>query len=86
MLFREGNTDGAIAQFRMAIAENPYDIKARNNLGVLLEQTGDAHGAIEQYQAVLQIDPANKLIIGCWPGRWPKAAISTGPSTNTEWR
>ena len=61
LLFRQGNSDGAIEQFRMAIAENPRDLKARNNLGVLLEQTGDTHGAIEQYQAVLQIDPSNKL-------------------------
>ena len=61
MLFREGNTDGAIQQFRMAIAENPNDLKARNNLGVLLEKTGDSHGAIEQYQAVLRLDPKNKL-------------------------
>jgi Tetratricopeptide repeat/TPR repeat len=61
LLFRSGDVDGAIAQFRLAVAQNPSDVKARDNLGVLLAQTGDSHGAIEQYQAALQIDPSNKL-------------------------
>ena len=41
----------------MAVAENPRDVKARNNLGVLLEKSGDTQGAIEQYQAALRINP-----------------------------
>jgi len=61
MLFRQGNTTGAIQEFRIAVTENPRDVKARNNLGVLLEKAGDTHGAIEQYQAALQTDPNNKL-------------------------
>ena len=61
MLFRQGNVDGAIQEFRLAIAENPRDVKARNNLGVLLEKTGDSHAAIQQYQMALQTDPNNKL-------------------------
>ena len=61
LLFRQGDVNGAIEQFRMAVGENPRDTKARNNLGVLLEKTGDTQGAMQQYRAALQVDPNNKL-------------------------
>jgi Flp pilus assembly protein TadD len=61
MLFHQGNSASAMQQFRLALAENPHDIKARDNLGVLLQQSGDSHEAIEQYRAALQTDPNNKL-------------------------
>src|SRR5215472_6756578 len=61
LLFRQGNVDGAMQQFRMAVAENPRDVRARNNLGVLLEKSGDSHGAIEQYKAALKAEPNNKV-------------------------
>lgn len=61
LLFRQGNVPGAIQEFRMAIAENPGDARARNSLGVLLEKSGDIQGAIFQYQSALRTDPNNRL-------------------------
>jgi Flp pilus assembly protein TadD len=38
----QGNLDGAIARYRMALQTDPEFLDAHNNLGVALEEKGDS--------------------------------------------
>ena len=53
-----GETDEAIAQYRLAVQINPRNGDARNNLGFALARAGRQEEAIATYQTALQIDPA----------------------------
>jgi tetratricopeptide (TPR) repeat protein len=53
----KGDVDGAIAEYRKALALNPYYGESFVNLGVALALKGDLDGAIAQYQQALQIKP-----------------------------
>jgi tetratricopeptide (TPR) repeat protein len=48
---------GNIIHAEASVKDFPFNIAARDNLGVLLVQAGDVHGAITQWEASLQIDP-----------------------------
>src|SRR2546423_2543771 len=47
---------GAIAHAKIVLNDFPYDVPTRNDLGVLLIQTGDPRGAIEQWERSLQLN------------------------------
>jgi tetratricopeptide (TPR) repeat protein len=49
-LKQEGDLDGAIAEYRMAIASQPNDAESYVGLAAVLEQKGDPKAALEQYQ------------------------------------
>ncbi|HEX2095139.1 MAG TPA: tetratricopeptide repeat protein [Longimicrobiaceae bacterium] len=53
MLAAIGRTDEAAAQFRRAIAAEPYYAEPYLLLGIMLERKGDVAGALEQYRAFL---------------------------------
>jgi tetratricopeptide (TPR) repeat protein len=46
-----------IIHARTTLADHPFDIPVRDNLGVLLIQSGDAREAIVQWETSLKIDP-----------------------------
>jgi protein O-mannosyl-transferase len=48
---------GNIIHAEATVKDFPFNIAARDSLGVLLVQAGDVHGAITQWEASLQIDP-----------------------------
>ncbi|HWY50060.1 MAG TPA: hypothetical protein VNW72_01115 [Chthoniobacterales bacterium] len=48
---------GNIIHAEATVKDFPFNIAARDDLGVLLVQAGDVHGAITQWEASLQIDP-----------------------------
>jgi tetratricopeptide (TPR) repeat protein len=50
----------AAGEFRKAIAARPESVTGRVNLGGALTLLGDLPGAIEQFEAVLRIAPANE--------------------------
>jgi tetratricopeptide (TPR) repeat protein len=49
----------AIIHAQMAVKDYPFDIQKRDDLGVLLIQSGDVRGAIEQWETSLRIIPAD---------------------------
>ena len=67
-LAREGKSEQAIEQYRMALAIAPDNLAALNNLGTTLASEGTAAAnpgkvqqAIDCFQKALQIDPASKV-------------------------
>lgn len=58
----------AIVHARTTLQDYPYDIPTHDDLGVLLIQNGDAHGAIEQWEISLQLnsDDGNALNNLAW--------------------
>ena len=47
---------GAIAHAKTVLNDFPYDVPTRDDLGVLLVQTGDPRGAIEQWEKSLELN------------------------------
>ena len=58
-LYREGDLDGAIAEYRTALRLDPNNVKAHYNLGNALWTKGDENGAIAEYRTALRLDPAH---------------------------
>ena len=58
----------AIVHARTTLQDYPYDIPTHDDLGVLLIQNGDVHGAIEQWEISLQLnsDDGNALNNLAW--------------------
>jgi tetratricopeptide (TPR) repeat protein len=49
----------AVRLYRRALALDPADARAHNNLGILLRQMGDADSALRHYQTATQLQPAS---------------------------
>jgi Flp pilus assembly protein TadD len=60
-LAQEGDTDGAIAEYRAAIRLNPKNVGVRRSLAAALRLKGDLDGAIAQYRAVLRLEPSDQV-------------------------
>jgi tetratricopeptide (TPR) repeat protein len=60
---RRGDTVPAEAMYRRAIGINPLLVEARNNLGLLLAQSGRFDEAIEQYNTVLLHHPRDAFAL-----------------------
>ena len=54
---RAGNTQHEIADFRKVVEMFPQSRDARRELGITFYQKGDEHAALEQFEALQQIDP-----------------------------
>ena len=52
-----GNTDAALNDYTNAIIQDPYNISARHQRADILSQKGDWHGAIADYDNMLQTYP-----------------------------
>jgi tetratricopeptide (TPR) repeat protein len=57
VLLKRGDTAGAVAANREAVAVDPHLVAGQGNLGITLEQHGDHAGAEAAFRAVLAIDP-----------------------------
>jgi Flp pilus assembly protein TadD len=55
----EGRVPAATERYRELVALQPRDPDLRNNLAILLARSGDIMGAIREFEAALQIDPAH---------------------------
>ena len=58
-----GEVEKAIGIYLDVIRENPANIKARNNLGVLYDEMGSHELALEQLEAARELDPENQEIL-----------------------
>ena len=54
---RRESRAAAIVHARVTLKDYPYDVATHNDLGVLLLQTGNVRGGIEQWETSLEIDP-----------------------------
>ena len=59
----QGEVRRAMAIYRELLALNPGHVKARNNLGLLLDQTGDSEEALQQLQLCLNAEPDNAQVL-----------------------
>lgn len=59
---RKGLWREAAFRFEKAIAANPKNARAHNNLAVALEATGDFARALEEYKKALELDPQDNYI------------------------
>ncbi len=50
----------AVPLYRRVVGAKPSDVRARNSFGVALLRSGDRAGALEQFEAIQRIDPANE--------------------------
>ncbi len=60
---RAGRIEEAIRLYREIIAQNPAHVRARNNLGVLLDQIGDHEVALQHFNAAIELQPENSEIL-----------------------
>ena len=78
---RKHSRAAAIAHARTTLKDYPYDVPAHDDLGVLLIQNGNAHGAIEQWEISLRLNPddGNALNNLAWVlATYPVDAIRDG--------
>jgi tetratricopeptide (TPR) repeat protein len=71
----------AIIHAQTILKDFPLDVPSHNDLGVLLIQTGDIHGGIQQWEISLEIDPddGNALNNLAWVlATFPDASIRNG--------
>ncbi len=59
----QGEVRRAMAIYRELLALNPGHVKARNNLGLLLDHTGDSEEALQQLQLCLNAEPDNPQVL-----------------------
>lgn len=59
---RQGLWREAAFRFEKAIAAEPGNARAHNNLAVSLEATGDFARALEEYKKALELDPKDSYI------------------------
>lgn len=58
-----GETREAIAIYRLLLAREPRHIRARNNLALLLEKSGDVDGALSELGKALSFDGDNVSVL-----------------------
>jgi tetratricopeptide (TPR) repeat protein len=59
---RHGLWREAAFRFEKAIADQPRNARAHNDLAVALEASGDFARALEEYKKALELDPTNNYI------------------------
>ncbi|HXB74338.1 MAG TPA: tetratricopeptide repeat protein [Candidatus Acidoferrales bacterium] len=58
--FSKTRLAAAAGYYRELVALEPGSADLHNNFGIILVQSGDVAGAMEQFQAALQVDPAHQ--------------------------
>ena len=59
----QGETKRAMTIYRELLALHPDHVKARNNLGLLLDHIGDHEEALQQLQLCLEAEPDNPSVL-----------------------
>lgn len=62
-LVESGRVKEAIALYQSILAERPENLKAHNNLGVLLDELGERTRALEHFEAALAVEPQNVEVL-----------------------
>ncbi len=56
-LERQGDFDAAITSYRLALRDNPKDLRVLQNIAIAYSKTHQYDEAIRYYQRALQVDP-----------------------------
>ena len=59
-----GRQEEALELYQELVQEDPVNVRALNNLGVLQDEMGDAEGAVATLRAAKKIQPTNQEILG----------------------
>ena len=62
-LVKSGRIDEALEQYLEILAENPQNLKAHNNLGVLFDELGQHDTAVEHLESALKVDQNNVEVL-----------------------
>ena len=62
-LVKSGRIDEALEQYLEILAENPQNLKAHNNLGVLFDELGQHDTAVEHLESALKVDQDNVEVL-----------------------
>ena len=62
-LVKSGRIDEALEQYLEILAENPQNLKAHNNLGVLFDELGQHDTAVEHLESALKVDKNNVEVL-----------------------
>lgn len=58
-----GRFEEAVGVYRRIVSADPGHVRARNNLGVLLDQMGSHKAALEHFQAAVDMEPENPELL-----------------------
>lgn len=61
---RAGMREEAVGLYRELVEDEPSSVRALNNLGVLLDEMGDAQGAVTHLAVARNLDPRNQEVLG----------------------
>lgn len=61
---REGRLEDAKELYLELVEEDPDNVRALNNLGVLLDEMGDPEGAVRRLRSARRLDPRNMEVLG----------------------
>lgn len=59
-----GRREEALELYRELVQEDPHNVRALNNLGVLQDEMGDAEGAVATLQVAKRFHPTNHEVLG----------------------
>ena len=62
-LVQSGRIEEALKQYLEILAENPLNLRAHNNLGVLFDELGQHDTAVEHLESALQVDKDNVEVL-----------------------
>jgi tetratricopeptide (TPR) repeat protein len=60
-LYQYGDIDGAIEEFKKALAVDPEDVNVHNSLGVCYGVQGESDLAIEAFETAIRLDPTDVM-------------------------
>lgn len=62
-LVQTGRIEEAIELYSEILGENPHNLRAHNNLGILLDELGQHDKAVEHLEAALEVEPDNVEVL-----------------------
>lgn len=62
-LVQSGRIEEAIDQYMKILGENPQNLRAHNNLGILFDELGRHDTAVEHLEAALDVEPENVEVL-----------------------
>ena len=62
-LVQSGRIEEAIAQYSEILVENPHNLRAHNNLGIIFDELGQHDTAVEHLEAALEVEPENVEVL-----------------------